>query len=57
MGFFVNNNGNISFDNASATFVPEDLSTSGRILIAGFYTDIDTRAAASQPVRLWSGHR
>lgn len=40
---YVNNNGNISFDNPLATFTPFDLSTTNRQIIAPFFADVDTR--------------
>ncbi|MCC0177370.1 hypothetical protein I4641_10320 [Waterburya agarophytonicola K14] len=40
-GFYINNNGNITFDSSLATFTPTDL-TSYKI-IAPFFADVDTR--------------
>lgn len=42
---FVNNNGNITFDNSLATFTPFDLTSTGRQIIAPFFADVDTRSA------------
>ena len=40
---FVNNNGNITFDSALATFTPFDLTSTGQVIIAPFFADVDTR--------------
>jgi uncharacterized repeat protein (TIGR01451 family) len=40
---FLNNNGNVTFDAALSTFTPFDLSTAGRVIIAPFFADVDTR--------------
>ncbi|WP_019675339.1 nidogen-like domain-containing protein [Arsukibacterium perlucidum] len=42
---FVNNNGNVTFDSALATFTPFDLTSTGRQIIAPFFADVDTRSA------------
>lgn len=54
---FVNNNGDITFDAAYSSFTPDDLNTIQRVLVAGFFTDIDTRGTTnnSQPVRYGQG--
>jgi filamentous hemagglutinin family protein len=44
---YVNNNGNITFDQALATFTPFDLTTTGQLIIAPFFADVDTRNQAS----------
>jgi Nidogen-like/Bacterial Ig domain len=41
---FVNNNGNLTFDQALGEFTPFDLSTTQRSIIAPFFADVDTRA-------------
>lgn len=48
---YVNNNGNITFNNPLGTFTPSAISTGtfGPI-IAPFFADVDTRAAGSSPV-------
>lgn len=40
---FLNNNGNVTFDARLATFTPFNLSTTGRVIIAPFFADVDTR--------------
>jgi hypothetical protein len=47
---FVNNNGNITLDEALSTFTPFELTTTGREIIAPFFADVDTSSAGS-PVR------
>jgi hypothetical protein len=47
---YVNNNGNITFDAALATFTPFGLVGTQREIIAAFFADVDTRAAGSQLV-------
>ncbi|MBS1872640.1 MAG: putative Ig domain-containing protein [Acidobacteria bacterium] len=44
---FVNNNGNITFDNALATYTPFGLQKTSREIIAPFFADVDTRGPAS----------
>lgn len=48
---YVNNNGNITFDNSLSTYTPSAISdgTFGPI-IAPFFGDVDTRATGSSPV-------
>jgi hypothetical protein len=48
---FVNNNGNITFDSALATFTPFGLTSTQREIIAPFFADVDTRNATSEVVR------
>jgi len=40
---FVNNNGNVTFDQALPDFTPFGLATTRRVLIAPFFADVDTR--------------
>ena len=47
---YVNNNGNITFDAALATFTPFGLENTQREIIAAFFADVDTRNAASSLV-------
>jgi hypothetical protein len=51
---FVNNNGNVTFDFPLSTFTPFDLTTTGRVIIAPFFADVDTRLAGD-PVRYGTG--
>jgi hypothetical protein len=44
---FVNNNGNITFDEALSTFTPFPLLSTNRQIIAPFFADIDTSDPAS----------
>lgn len=48
---YVNNNGNITFDDALATYTPFGLTAARREIIAPFFADVDTRNAASNVVR------
>jgi hypothetical protein len=43
---YVNNNGNITFDNPLATYTPFGLVKTEREIIAPFFADVDTRAGA-----------
>jgi hypothetical protein len=48
---YVNNNGNITFNNPLGTFTPSAISGGGfGPIIAAFFADVDTRAAGSLPV-------
>jgi hypothetical protein len=47
---FVNNNGNLTFDSALATFTPFDLLSTSRAILAPFFADVDTRGAGSNVV-------
>lgn len=49
-GGFVNNNGNITFDAALATFTPFGLENTRREIIAAFFADVDTRNGKSSLV-------
>jgi len=51
---YVNNNGNITFDNSLSTYTPFDLTSTGRRIIAPFFADVDTRNAGS-PVTYGTG--
>ena len=42
---FVNNNGNITFDDALPTYTPFGLERTARVIIAAFFADVDTRVA------------
>lgn len=41
---YVNNNGNVTFDQALSTYTPFSLTSTGRQIIAPFFGDVDTRA-------------
>ncbi|OYW32222.1 MAG: nidogen [Methyloversatilis sp. 12-65-5] len=41
--FFVNNNGNITFNSALGTFTPEPFPVTAQPMIAPFWADVDTR--------------
>ena len=47
---YVNNNGNITFDSALASFTPFGLDGTRREIIAAFFGDVDTRARGSNLV-------
>jgi len=48
---FVNNNGNVTFDQAMTTFTPFGLQNTNRQLLAPFFADVDTRNIASGKVQ------
>lgn len=45
---YVNNNGNITLDQALSTYTPFDLNATSQQIIAPFFADIDTRSAGSE---------
>jgi hypothetical protein len=47
---YVNNNGNVTFDNSLSTFTPFGLTSTRREIIAAFFADVDTRPARSKLV-------
>jgi hypothetical protein len=40
---YLNNNGNLTFDNPLSTYTPFNIITAGRVIIAPFFADVDTR--------------
>jgi hypothetical protein len=44
---YVNNNGNVTFDNSLSTFTPFSLTSTSTKIIAPFFADVDTRGAGS----------
>ncbi len=44
---FVNNNGNVTFDQALSTFTPSSLLAIAQVIIAPFWADVDTRGIGS----------
>jgi hypothetical protein len=52
---FVNNNGNITFDNALSTFTPFGLLNTNTKIIAPFFADVDTAISGSLPVTYGPG--
>ena len=46
---YVNNNGNITFDDDMWDYTPFNLYTAGRVIIAPFFADVDT-SSAGDPV-------
>lgn len=48
---FVNNNGNVTFNQSLGTFTPFNLITTGTPMIAPFFADVDTRNLNSDVVR------
>lgn len=52
---FVNNNGNITFDQPLSTFTPFGLTNTSRQIIAPFFADVDTRGASSDLVTYGTG--
>lgn len=47
---YVNNNGNVTFDSALGVYTPFNLYTTGRRIIAPFFSDVDTRGEGSNVV-------
>ncbi len=47
---YVNNNGNVTFDEPLATYTPFDLRSTSRKIVAPFFADVDTRADGTEPV-------
>ena len=47
---YVNNNGNVTFENSMGTFTPFHITASTPPIIAPFFADIDTRGSGSAPV-------
>ena len=58
---YVNNNGNLTFDEALGTFTPFGLENTSREIIAPFFADVDTRPSGSNVVTFGqdvvNGHR
>ena len=52
---YVNNNGNLTFDNPLSTFTPFGLVGTSRVIIAPFFGDVDTRGLDSSEVTYGSG--
>jgi hypothetical protein len=52
---FVNNNGNITFDNALSTYTPFGLIGTSSVIIAAFFADVDTRGDGSADVNFGQG--
>lgn len=52
---YVNNNGNVTFDDPLAAFTPFDLTSTGRQIIAPFFADVDTRGPGSDLVTYGTG--
>ncbi|NND73647.1 MAG: hypothetical protein HKN44_01450 [Ilumatobacter sp.] len=52
---YVNNNGNITFDQPLSAYTPTALSNIDTPIIAPFWADVDTRNSASEPVRFGWG--
>ena len=42
---YVNNNGNVTFDGGLYQYTPDDLTSTGRQIIAPFWADVDTRGS------------
>ncbi|MDO8490789.1 MAG: nidogen-like domain-containing protein [Dehalococcoidia bacterium] len=51
---YVNNNGNVTFSGPMGTFTPFNIVTTGTVIIAPFFADVDTRSAG-QPTRYGTG--
>ena len=52
---FVNNNGNITFNNALSTFTPFGITGVTTPIIAPFFADVDTNNSATSPVTYGTG--
>ena len=44
---FVNNNGNVTFDQSLSQFTPDDLTSTSTNIIAPFFADVDTRGTGT----------
>lgn len=47
---YVNNNGNVTFGSSLGSYTPSALSSLGRVIIAPFWADVDTRSSGSRVV-------
>lgn len=52
---YVNNNGNITFDQPLSTFTPFGITNNTTKIIAPFFADVDTAVAGSSPVTYGTG--
>jgi uncharacterized protein (TIGR03437 family) len=52
---YVNNNGNVTFDEPLPGYTPRRLSETGRTIIAPFWADVDTTGVRSSPVTYGRG--
>jgi hypothetical protein len=52
---YVNNNGDVTFDNPQSEYTPKNLASLGVKVIAPFWADVDTRNTASDVVRYGNG--
>ena len=48
---YVNNNGNVTFDGQNSAYLPGDLASLGKKIIAPYWADVDTRNTNSDVVR------
>ena len=52
---YVNNNGNVTFNQDLSTYTPYDFTTTGDTIIAPFLADVDTRGVGTQQTTYGSG--
>jgi hypothetical protein len=52
---YVNNNGNVTFDESLFTYTPFNLYTAGRVIVAPFFADVDTRNLGSEVTKWGNG--
>ncbi|KUG53851.1 hypothetical protein AVL61_15060 [Kocuria rosea subsp. polaris] len=52
---WVNNNGNVTFDQPLSTYTPFGLDGTNRVIVAPFFGDVDTRGSGSDVVRYGYG--
>ncbi|HWJ83494.1 MAG TPA: nidogen-like domain-containing protein [Nocardioides sp.] len=52
---WVNTNGNVTFDGPMSTYIPDDLATETRPIVAAFWDDVDTRNPTAGQVRYGLG--
>ncbi|MFP3963836.1 VWD domain-containing protein [Actinomadura fulvescens] len=52
---WVNNNGNVTFDDAMSDYTPKPFDQTRSPIIAPWWADVDTRPTGSQPVRYGNG--
>ncbi len=52
---YINNNGNVTFDDVLPDYTPFNLTTTGRVIMAPFFADVDTTGSGSGVVTYGTG--